>query len=143
MATENQKQVFNKVQEKVGKGGKVAISKEMEGTYSKSVAKNPQKLTGSKGWQELMEQNFPDKDLAKVHKEGLKAGKKILVNGKSIGIEEPDYATRHKYLDTAYKLKGVYAPEVVETKTVNLNLNLDKKTSKQILELTNLLKKQI
>lgn len=25
--------------------------------------------------------------------------------------EEPDYATRHKYLDSAYKMKGAYAPE--------------------------------
>lgn len=26
-------------------------------------------------------------------------------------IEVPDYATRHKYLDSAYKIKGTYAPE--------------------------------
>ena len=34
--------------------------------------------------------------------------------------EEPDYAVRHKYLDTAYKLKGSYAPE----KSVSLNIEV-------------------
>lgn len=67
---------------------------------------------------------IPDELLKKTHLEGLKAGKKIFKNNNATGeIEEvgiePDYATRHKYLDSGYKLKGLYAPE----KHVNLNLN--------------------
>lgn len=44
-----------------------------------------------------------DKDLLTTHTEGLNATK---VHGNEL-IEVPDYATRHKYLDTAYKLKGL------------------------------------
>ena len=144
MVTENQKQVFSKVKEKVRKGEKVAVSKEMEGTYSKSISKQPNRLTKSKGWQELMQQYFPDEDLAKVHKAGLKASKEMIVNGKKLeGVEIPDYSTRHKYLDSAYKLKGSYVPEQIETKSVNVNINLDAKTLKEVKALTEKLKKQI
>ena len=125
MPTENQKIVFEKVAKKVRKGDKVAVSREMQGVYSDSFSKEPSRLIQSKGWQELMEQHLPEKDLLKVHREGLKAGKKIFKNNNATGeIEEvgvePDYATRHKYLDTGYKLRGSYAPE----KSINLNLTL-------------------
>lgn len=58
---------------------------------------------------------LPDEDLIKVHKEGLQA-----ITGKGDDTQ-PDYSVRHKYLDSAYKLKGTYAPD----KSVNVNLNLD------------------
>jgi len=56
---------------------------------------------------------IPDELLEKVHLEGLNAGKTVYKNNNSSGeIEEvgyePDYAVRHKYLDTAYKLKKLY-----------------------------------
>jgi len=57
-------------------------------------------------------EQIPDDLLLKVHLEGLTAGKMV---GETL---EPDYAVRHKYLDTAHKLKGTYAPE----KSFNLNL---------------------
>ena len=60
--------------------------------------------------------SLPDEDLIKVHKEGLKASKEVWKNNNESGeiekvSEEPDYSTRHKYLDSAYKLKGSYAAE--------------------------------
>lgn len=75
MATENQKIVAKRVAAKVGKGGKVSISKEMResGVYSESVSKNPEKLTGSKGWKELMERYLPDETLGAIHEELLNA----------------------------------------------------------------------
>lgn len=48
---------------------------------------------------------FPDSELYKLHREGL---------------FEEDLLVRHKYLDTAYKLKGSYAPD----KHVSLNVEL-------------------
>lgn len=68
---------------------------------------------------------LPDDLLAKVHLEGLHATKRSGTGGMAIGIgkdgkvndfghtdiDEPDYAVRHKYLDSAYKIKGSYAPE--------------------------------
>lgn len=49
---------------------------------------------------------LPDDLLARKHLEGLEAVAYAPVLG-----EVPDYSTRHKYLDSAYKIKGTYAPE--------------------------------
>lgn len=64
-------------------------------------------------------EQIPDNDLIRVHLEGLQAGKTIYKNNNSSGeIEEvgyePDYAVRHKYLDSAYKLKGAYSDEAIK-----------------------------
>lgn len=56
-----------------------------------------------------LEEALPDDLLARVHKEGLEA---LTESGNE------DYSTRHKYLDTAYKLKGSYAAEKNITLTV-------------------------
>ena len=69
--------------------------------------------------------SLPDKDLIKVHKEGLQAGKHIYKNNNETGeIEdmgvEADYAVRHKYLETAYKIKN-YFPKDSPTTAVQIN----------------------
>src|SRR3990167_5766066 len=71
--------------------------------------------------------SLPDKDLIKVHKEGLQAGKHIYKNNNETGeIEdmgvEADYAVRHKYLETAYKIKN-YFPKDSPTTAVQVNIN--------------------
>lgn len=72
--------------------------------------------------------------LLQVHLEGLNATKLSGTGGMRIGmtadgevsevnhsdLEVPDYAVRHKYLDSAYKLKGSYAPEKSVTATIDL-----------------------
>jgi len=68
-------------------------------------------------------EQIPDEDLVKVHKEGLNAGKTIFKNNNSTGeVEEvgyePDYAVRHKYLDSAYKIKGIYSQD--ENSKINI-----------------------
>jgi hypothetical protein len=50
-------------------------------------------------------ESIPDEELIKVHTEGLQAVKMAGENA------EIDFAVRHKYLDSAYKLKGSYAAE--------------------------------
>ena len=94
----------------VGNGGNVTKAM-IDANYSLNTANTPQKLTESKGFQELWDKVIPDELLTEVHREGLEA-----VDPR---WNEPDYSTRHKYLDTAYKLKGSYAPE----KSVSLNIN--------------------
>lgn len=85
---------------------------------------------------------LPDNLLAKVHLEGLYATKRSGTGGMkmTIGtdgkvndlghteIDEPDYAVRHKYLDSAYKIKGTYAPE----KSVNLNINENSRNNPEL-----------
>ncbi|HEX9504118.1 MAG TPA: hypothetical protein VF974_07455 [Patescibacteria group bacterium] len=101
--TARQGKVINKVLES---NGKLAVSKAMlDAGYPPTTAKNPQQLTRSKGWQELMEQYLPDNKLLKVHNEGLEAVK--VINSHT----EPDYIivdyqTRAKYLELGYKVKG-------------------------------------
>ncbi len=63
MATLNQERAFKRVSEQVGKSGKISVSKAMRGIYSPSVAKNPKKLTESKGFQELMDDSGLTDDL--------------------------------------------------------------------------------
>lgn len=145
MATENQKIVFNRVAEKIkkgGKGGKISVSKEIResGVYSEKIAKNPQRLTKSKGWNELMDQHLSDNLLSKKHKELLNHKQlDYFVFPKSMGDDEIEehlasfkikivairWSDKGKMafysvtdanavkagLDMAYKLKGKYAPE--------------------------------
>ncbi len=123
MATIKQKKAFKEI----GVNGGNISQAMKEAGYSKEVAKRTDKLTKTRGWQELMEKFLPDKDLARVHQEGLAATTKRphLIDRDDKGrpvydyIDEDDYATRHRYLDSAYKLKGLYAPE----KSINLNIN--------------------
>lgn len=86
---------------------------------------------------------LPDELLAQVHLEGLQATKRSGTGGMKIGIgtdgqvndfghteiDEPDYAVRHKYLDSAYKIKGSYAAEK------HINVNLEVKPSDKVKEL--------
>jgi hypothetical protein len=109
MATLKQKRAFKEITE-----NNRSVSDGMRRVgYKKSTATKPKNLTNTKGWNELMEKYLPDKDLAKVHKEGLLAIKRSTSLTEPDQID-PDYPTRHKYLDTAYKLKGKYAPEKFE-----------------------------
>lgn len=97
------------------------VSKAMiDAGYTPATAKTPQKLTDSEYVQALMrEVGLTDKDGFQVLKEGLSATKVIsatIVNGKNEQgehesmddfIDVPDYATRHKYVETLFKVRGL------------------------------------
>ncbi len=68
---------------------------------------------------------LPDDLLARVHQEGLEATFTDKYN-----TDEADYAVRHKYLDTAYKIKGSFAPEK------SVTLNIEAQISPRIKELS-------
>jgi hypothetical protein len=101
MPTIRQKKTYKRI---VENGGNVSRAM-MESGYSPATAKTPQKLTTSQGWQELVEKYLPDNDLTRVHQEGLNANK-IITSHTEPDKEYPDYMARHKYLETAYKIKG-------------------------------------
>ncbi len=102
MATLNQRKAVKETIDNLRKGKKVSIGKILvKNGYGKSMQTNPQVVTKSKGWQELMEEYLPDSLLAKVHKDGLKATFTDKFNN-----DAPDLAVRHKYLETGYKIKG-------------------------------------
>ena len=119
MVTINQKRVFKKVEDKLGgNGGIVSISKAMRGIYSKKWQENPQRLTGGKGWNELLEKHLPDSLLAKKHKELLNKRETNLIATKSETgekvyevLDQPETQAVSKALDMAYKLKDRYPKE--------------------------------
>lgn len=133
--TIKQKKAFDRIIENHGNISRAMI----EVGYDETTAKNPKNLTNSNGWKELMATHLSDEKLAKVHEEGLEAGSKIIIDGKDTGLLVPDYSVRHKYLDTAYKLKGSYAPE----KSVNIDVSVDTEGIEELKELAKTLNASI
>lgn len=108
------------IKELLENGGNISRAMIKAG-YSPNTAKNPQKLTKSASFQELISEYFPDEDLTKVHREGLMASKQIFRSNNKTGeielaAEVPDFATRFKYLELGYKLKGYLRPDAEEFK---------------------------
>jgi hypothetical protein len=115
MVTIKQKRAFKKVVE----GSSLTQAMKDVG-YSLETAKRTNKLTETDGWNELMNKYLPDDDLAKAHKQGLKADIPT-ING-----TRPDYSTRHKYLETAYKIKNKFPKEGGAIVPIQININEDR-----------------
>lgn len=106
-ATIKQIKAASKLVENGGNIGKAMI----DAGYSPATAKTPQKLTESKGWQNLMDDLFPDLLLLKKHR-GLLYAQKIIFdysNGKrKIIVKIMDTPVVLKAFDMAYRLRGIY-----------------------------------
>ncbi len=107
MATERQKKAIAKIVENGGN-----VSKAMkEAGYSNAMVNNPQRLTTSQAFQEFMvKAGVTDEKLTEVLRDGLSANK-VIVMGKESSESfvdiQPDHPTRHKFLETALKIKGI------------------------------------
>ena len=72
--------------------------------YTENSSKQPSSIIKTKTFQQLMDKaGITTEVLSNKLYEGLNATK---IAGKS-DIEHPDYATRHRYLETALRLKGL------------------------------------
>ena len=122
------------------------ISKAMRAVgYAPSTAARTDKLTKRKGFQYLMERVLPDALLLKVHREGLRATKKLqeIVDRDSKGapiyglIDVEDHPTRHKFLDTGYKIKGklkeVEPPNTIPAMTL-IQINMPNGTESHTIQ---------
>ena len=124
MATIKQKKAYNELVENGGN-----VSKAMrDANYSIETAKTPSKLTNSKGFQELLEKGIKEKHLIKSIKEGLQAMKPY---GKSNKLYE-DYATRHKYLETGIRLKGLAREEQAPQTLQNIAVFIKEREAKPL-----------
>lgn len=75
----------------------------LQAGYSQNVADSPQNVTESKGFIKCIEQaGATDDKLSQVLMEGLNAKRPWGKNGDIYA----DYGVRHKYMETALKLKG-------------------------------------
>lgn len=134
------------VQRMVANGGKRrSLAQAMrEAGYSESYARNPQKIKGTKVWQEYLEEFIPDEQLAVAHRSLLEAqrvsrmefpalltdeeikniiaasGRTVLVlkrgkGGVNVAFSEPDFTARVRAIDLAYKVKGLYKAGEADT----------------------------
>lgn len=79
--------------------------------YSEEVSLTPTKVTESKGFLQVLEEaGVTDDRIAKVMEEGLNATRRV-----GDGELDPDYAVRHKYMETALKVKNHQAEGVAGT----------------------------
>ena len=90
-----------------------------ESGYSESTSLRPKQVTETKAWQELANKELPDDKLLIKHNQLL---------------EDEKSEVQIKALDMAYKVKGNYAPDKLETKSVSLNFDvkIDSKKAKLI-----------
>ena len=105
----------------VENGGNVSSAMRQAG-YSAATAKNPSKLTDSEYVQALMiEVGLNDGMAFQQLKDGLAASKTIVMGDKedSFVDVQPDHATRHKYLETLIRIRGI--GKQAEPGTTNYN----------------------
>lgn len=62
---------------------------------------------------------LPDEELLQTHKEGLRSNK-VMFTPEGERIDVTDFSTRHKYLETAYKLKGLLKDGGTTNNTLNI-----------------------
>lgn len=102
----------------------------VEAGYSKKTANNPQELTDTKGWQELLEEYLPDNHLGVKHREFLDSPRltRKYVKGEIEYETEETSPEAVKALDMAYKLKGRYKDiNIGQALIVNLSPSVAKK----------------
>ena len=110
MSKQKQKKV---IREMLVNGGYVKPAME-KAEYSDAYSKNPQKLTATKSFQELLDKVMPDSLLTEKHKALLNAQKIMSANvyasgkeGKPVNdfIEVDDNQTQIKAVELGYKIK--------------------------------------
>lgn len=69
--------------------------------------------------QQAIEKNLPDDLLLEVHRDGFNATK-IVFDPDGKRIDAKDYATRHRYLETGYKLRGLLKDAGTTNNTLNI-----------------------
>lgn len=93
--------------------------------YGKGVAKTPDRVIESVGVQKELERLMPDEALADIHAKLLRKQEVIVSKDDGIQFTGQPHSDVKGALDMAYKLKGAYAAEKHETKSLNVNVNVD------------------
>lgn len=109
MATFRQKLAASKM---VEFGGKMSMRRAMrEAGYSEATAKNPQKLTRSVSWKEIIGEKLSDEllvDRLLVLINAKKTERSHKSSGKVVVTEREDCTAISRGLDMAFKIKGKY-----------------------------------
>jgi len=83
----------------------------------------------------MEEKNITDELMMDKLKEGLEAKVVSAYKGGSKQTDIPDMNIRHKYLDTSLKVKNLYPAQQIETKNINIDVQLEGKSSQEIKSL--------
>lgn len=110
--TPKQKKAAELISENVRKDKPAPIGQILkQAGYSESISEKPALVTRSQGFRDLLEKaGVTDDKLGRVLNEGLAATKAVVMgkeSSESFVDIQPDYAIRHKYLETALKVKGI------------------------------------
>lgn len=110
---------------RTGEIGKSAISSGYHRTYGSQLMGMPKIQTALQ--KALEEKGVDDNKLALKLKQGLNAKTAPKKEG---GKQYPDHYIRHKFLETAIKIKGGFAPEKHEIEHKQIILNITAETIK-------------
>ncbi len=91
--TDRHKKAFKKMVENGGNKG-LALK---DAGYSYAVIKTPQKVTESKGWNELLDQHLSDSNLAEKHKELLNSTTLDHMVFPQLRVDDPETKKKKKY----------------------------------------------
>lgn len=99
------------------------------GSTSKIYAVKKKTSAAAISSQNMNRPNFRAALIDELHKEGMIGPNSVVSSKLMEGLEAetkdgPDYATRLKYIQEIHKVIGVYAPQQVEKKSLNLNLDV-------------------
>jgi len=146
MPTLKQKRAFQLITENYSSNNPKPIGQILTGAgYSISTTKQPDRaVVSTKGFQELLkEAGVTDEKISQVMSEGLAAIKPLFKNNNATGNVEqigevPDHAIRHKYLETAIKVKGYSVePNLPKGNTyIQNNINPSAPSAKELAEET-------
>ena len=78
----------------------------------------------------------------KIH-EGMNAKVTTAFRGRVIESDIPDYAARHKYLETAAKLLDMFPSQKIESRSMNIDIQIEKLPPAELAKLLTGMAKQI
>lgn len=124
-----------KAHKEMVENGRTASAAMRAAGYSAAMASHPERLTRSQGFMMLMDKiGLTDEKLSRKLDEGLEATKAVVMGGKSeesfVDIQ-PDYAVRHKYLETGLRLKGLGKQDP----TINFNFGAKSDEQREVYDL--------
>lgn len=148
MATQKQTVAAQKVLENLGNNEPKPIGEILrESGYADNTADTPSNVTESKGFIQILEDaGVTDDKISRILNEGLEASKPVYKNNNATKTIEhvgdvPDFAIRHKYLETAVKVKGYStekppAGDIYNTFIQQNNINPNTPEAKELVDNT-------
>ena len=83
------------------------------------------------------EAGLNDKFITQKILDGFNANVVAVFRGKAYETNIPDYSVRHKYIETAAKLLNLFPAQQTESKSINIDVQLEKLPQEELVKLLN------